>query len=109
MYLRLFSISYDFSDFLPNYPKESFSFLRKTYRLDWHENLLDLCLPFRIESREHRPDTNCSKYYLEHLPGIIEVDVLDSFKIMCRRLSRITDNAGNPMGTVTAEKLPPPK
>ncbi|MGB7955890.1 MAG: hypothetical protein WCF23_18100, partial [Candidatus Nitrosopolaris sp.] len=49
---------------------------------------------------------------IEHLPGIIEVDsfnVLDSFKIQCRRLSRITDNAGNPMGTVSTEKLPQPK
>jgi|SRR5205809_7447685 len=35
---------------------------------------------------------------IEHLPGIIEVDVLDSFKILCRRLGRITDNAGNPKG-----------
>ena len=52
-----------------------------------------------------------SNYFpnIEHLPGIIEVDVLDSFKILCRRLSRITDNAGNPKGTVSTEKLPPPK
>jgi hypothetical protein len=26
---------------------------------------------------------------IEHLPGIIEMDVLDSFKMLCRRLSRI--------------------
>jgi hypothetical protein len=26
---------------------------------------------------------------IEHLPGVIEVDVLDSFKIPCRRLGRI--------------------
>src|SRR6266852_5678473 len=32
---------------------------------------------------------------IEHLPGIIEVDVLDSFKILCRRSGRMTDNAGN--------------
>ena len=31
---------------------------------------------------------------IEHLPGVIEVDVLDSFKILCRRLGRMTDNAG---------------
>jgi hypothetical protein len=47
---------------------------------------------------------------IEHLPGIIEVDVLDSFKILCRRLSRITDKAGNPKGeTVSTEKLHPPR
>lgn len=46
---------------------------------------------------------------IEHLPGIIEVDVLDSFKILCRRLSRITDNAGNPKGTLSTQKLPQPK
>jgi len=44
---------------------------------------------------------------IEHLPGIIEVDVLDSFKILCRRLSRISYNAGNPKATVYTEKLPP--
>ena len=32
---------------------------------------------------------------IEHLPGVIEVDVLDSFKILCRRSGRMTDNAGN--------------
>ena len=43
---------------------------------------------------------------IEHLPGVIEVDVLDSFKILCRRLGRMTDNAGNPKGaTVSTEKL----
>lgn len=26
---------------------------------------------------------------MEHLPGIIEMDVLDSFKMLCRRLARI--------------------
>jgi hypothetical protein len=26
---------------------------------------------------------------IEHLPGIIEMDVLDSFKMLCRRLARI--------------------
>jgi len=29
---------------------------------------------------------------IEHLPGIIEADVLDYFKILCRRLERIKDN-----------------
>ncbi len=46
---------------------------------------------------------------IEHLPGVIEVDVLDSFKILCRRLGRMTDNADNPNGaTVSTEKLHPP-
>jgi len=35
---------------------------------------------------------------IEHLPGIIEADVLDSFKILCRRLGRITDNRGKHNG-----------
>ena len=26
---------------------------------------------------------------IQHLPGIIEIDVLDSFKMLCRRLKRI--------------------
>ena len=26
---------------------------------------------------------------MQHLPGIIEIDVLDSFKMLCRRLERI--------------------
>ena len=43
---------------------------------------------------------------IEHLPGIIEVDVLDFFKILCRRLERMTDNVGNPKeSTVSSEKL----
>src|SRR6266516_7524858 len=43
---------------------------------------------------------------IEHLTGIIEVDVLDSFKILCRRLGRMTDNAGNSKeSTVSSEKL----
>src|SRR6266516_3915091 len=51
---------------------------------------------------------------IEHLPGVIEVDVLDSFKILCRRLGRMTDDAGNdnnnPKGaTISREKLHPPR
>ena len=47
---------------------------------------------------------------IEHLPGVIEADVLDSFKILCRRLGRMTDNAGNSKdSTVSAEKLRLPK
>ena len=29
---------------------------------------------------------------IEHLPGIIEMDVLDSLKILCRRIGRISSN-----------------
>jgi len=47
---------------------------------------------------------------IEHLPGIIEVDVLDSFKILCRRLGRMTDNVGNPKeATASVEKFHLPK
>ena len=28
---------------------------------------------------------------IKHLPGVIEVDVLDSFKMLCRRLERIDE------------------
>ena len=29
---------------------------------------------------------------MEHLPGIIEMDILDSFKMICRRLERIQED-----------------
>ena len=52
---------------------------------------------------------------IEHLPGVIEVDVLDSFKMLCRRLGRIMiqekpDNGNNPKDTTisTIEKLHQP-
>ncbi len=33
---------------------------------------------------------------IQHLPGVIEIDVLDSFKMLCRRLSRLeTDSNDN--------------
>ena len=31
---------------------------------------------------------------IKHLPGVIEIDVLDSFKMLCRRLERI-DKSGD--------------
>ena len=46
---------------------------------------------------------------LEHLPGLIEVDVLDSFKILCRRLARMADNADNSKESPESEKLHLPK
>jgi hypothetical protein len=30
---------------------------------------------------------------IQHLPGIIEVDVLDSFKMLCRRVTRLDANS----------------
>jgi hypothetical protein len=33
---------------------------------------------------------------IQHLPGVIETDVLDSFKMLCRRLARTgSDTSGN--------------
>jgi len=33
---------------------------------------------------------------MQHLPGVIETDALDSFKMLCRRLARIrSDTSGN--------------
>ena len=29
---------------------------------------------------------------IQHLPGIIEIDIIDSFKMLCRRLERIEEN-----------------
>jgi hypothetical protein len=29
---------------------------------------------------------------IEHLPGIIEMDILDSFKILCRRIGRVSSD-----------------
>jgi hypothetical protein len=50
---------------------------------------------------------------IEHLPGIIELDVLDSFKILSRRLGRMRDNAdnddNNPKGVTISRELHPPR
>ena len=45
---------------------------------------------------------------IEHLPGVIEIDVLDSFKMLCRRLERIVvDNSGkNSKGTTISLEKP---
>lgn len=29
---------------------------------------------------------------IQHLPGVIEIDVLDSFRMLCRRIGRIVSN-----------------
>jgi hypothetical protein len=42
---------------------------------------------------------------MQHLPGIIEIDVLDSFKMLCRRLERIeksTNESSN--STISLDK-----
>ena len=58
-----------------------------------------------------------SNYFsnIEHLPGVIEVDVLDSFKMLCRRLGRMMiqekpGNGNDPKGITisTIEKLHQP-
>jgi hypothetical protein len=33
--------------------------------------------------------------HIQHLPGVIEIDVLDSFKMICRRLERMEENHSN--------------
>jgi hypothetical protein len=32
---------------------------------------------------------------IQHLPGVIEIDVLDSLKMLCRRLEKVVDMSGN--------------
>jgi hypothetical protein len=32
---------------------------------------------------------------IQHLPGVIEIDVLDSFKMLCRRLEKVVDISDN--------------
>lgn len=50
----------------------------------------------KIEVRIHNLYTlNNYLPNIEHLPGIIEMDILDSFKMLCRRLER------NSSGTIT--------
>jgi hypothetical protein len=33
---------------------------------------------------------------MRHLPGIIEIDILDSFKMLCRRLERLDKSSSGP-------------
>jgi hypothetical protein len=39
---------------------------------------------------------------IKHLPGVIEIDVLDSFKMLCRRLERIDKSGNNSKDTTTS-------
>lgn len=38
---------------------------------------------------------------IQHLPGVIETDVLDSFRMLCRRAGRITDDPKNNSKSIT--------
>jgi hypothetical protein len=41
---------------------------------------------------------------MQHLPGIIEIDILDSFKILCRRLARINKSLGDTSNSTVSLK-----
>jgi hypothetical protein len=41
---------------------------------------------------------------IQHLPGIIEIDVLDSFKMLCRRLERIDKSITKPSNSTISLK-----
>ena len=43
---------------------------------------------------------------IQHLPGVIEIDALDSFKMLCRRLGRLdTGNNNDNTKNITIDKL----
>jgi hypothetical protein len=42
------------------------------------------------------------------MPGVIEIDILDSFKMLCRRLGRMINNSGDhskDTTTISTDKL----
>jgi hypothetical protein len=41
---------------------------------------------------------------MQHLPGIIEIDILDSFKMLCRRLERIEKSTSKPSNSTISLK-----
>ena len=41
---------------------------------------------------------------IQHLPGIIEIDALDSFKMLCRRLERIGKSISEPSNSTISLK-----
>jgi hypothetical protein len=41
---------------------------------------------------------------MQHLPGIIEIDILDSFKMLCRRLERIEESTNEPSNSTISLK-----
>jgi hypothetical protein len=44
-------------------------------------------------------------HQIEHLPGIIEMDILDSFRMICRRLERMRADDNEPTATISGDKL----
>jgi hypothetical protein len=44
-------------------------------------------------------------HQIEHLPGIIEMDILDSFKMICRRLERMHGDDNESKVTISGDKL----
>jgi hypothetical protein len=49
---------------------------------------------------------------IQHLPGVIEMDVLDSFRMLCRRLGRVTVDPGDNHSksiTISEDKLHSPR
>jgi hypothetical protein len=45
---------------------------------------------------------------IQHMPGVIEIDILDSFKMLCRRLGRMINNSGDhskDTTTISTDKL----
>jgi hypothetical protein len=44
---------------------------------------------------------------IQHLPGVVEIDVLDSFKMLCRRVARIqaASEHGSKDITISTERL----
>jgi hypothetical protein len=61
----------------------------------------------KIEVRIHNLYTiNNYLPNIQHLPGIIEIDALDSFKMLCRRLGRLdTSNNDDNTKNTTIDKL----
>jgi hypothetical protein len=45
---------------------------------------------------------------IQHLPGVVEMDVLDSFKMLCRRVARIqaASEHGSKDITISTERFP---
>jgi hypothetical protein len=50
---------------------------------------------------------------IQHLPGVIEMDVLDSYKMLCRRLERVAvhsqDNNYSKSITISRDKTHSPR
>jgi hypothetical protein len=44
-------------------------------------------------------------HQIEHLPGIIEMDILDSFRMICRRLERMRVDDNESTATISGDKL----